>query len=388
MQGDHGADNWANDWVAQAPHDSEQGPDADVQYVGASPSTVAAAAEVWLFVADSSSPKFYAALAEGFITTAEPLSSSTPAPTAETVVVLTESPPALVPRKEIRDRKKKGGASSLHAKRPRRKSPSMSPPAASVSLPLPSSRPESRTSPASDSSGHLRRAAAVAADQRLVKQVSPARRRASVKSLSFLSSAVEPEPLKAVVPATKPNHSESIASAKKPVSYKFVLASSSYSSELSDDSEVPLAALSEPAPPRKKKSIGKKNVTVCPAAGASARRKAPLPAASASAESPEPTAAPVTVAHTARFGSSFDIDPAKLPYYISVVGRKGAARSQKDLYFDVTKGLSRFVQPGSEIQVISGISAVLGNASAALREFSRDLREFIYLFIYHVGAYS
>ena len=193
MQGDHGAGNWANDWVAQGPHYGESGLDAEVQYVGtaqapdASPSTVAAAAEVKLFVADMSSPKFDAALAVGLITTAEPPSSSTPAPTVETVVVHTESPPALGPRKDVRDRKKRSGSSHRHRKRPRRKSTSTSPPAASVSLPLPSSRPESRSSLAPDTSGHLRRAAAVVADQRLEKQVSPARRRASVGSLSSLS---------------------------------------------------------------------------------------------------------------------------------------------------------------------------------------------------------
>ena len=156
MQVDHGAGNWTDDWVAQGPHDSEPGLDAEVQYVGtaqapgASSSTVAAAAEVGLFVADMSSPIFDAALAEGLITTAEPPSSSTPAPTMETVEVHTESPPALVPRKELRDRKKRCGVSRRHGKRPRRKSPLTSPPAASVSLPLPSLRPESRASLAPD----------------------------------------------------------------------------------------------------------------------------------------------------------------------------------------------------------------------------------------------
>ena len=37
----------------------------------------------------------------------------------------------------------------------------------------------------------------------------------------------------------------------------------------------------------------------------------------------------------------------------------------------MTEGLFRFVQPGSKIQVSSGISAVLGNATAALSKFSR-----------------
>ena len=83
------------------------------------------------------------------------------------------------------------------------------------------------------------------------------------------------------------------------------------------------------------------------------------------------------MAHAARFGWGFDIDPSTLPYYISVVVRKGTDLSQKALYFDVTIGLSRFVQPGSEIQVTSGISTVLGNATAALREFFRDLQEFL-----------
>ena len=185
MKGDHGADNWANDWGAQNSHAGEQGADADVEYMGAaqapwaSPSTVAAAAKVGLFAADISSPKFYAALAAGLITPTEPPLSSTPAPTEKLVVVTTESPPALVPRKEVRSKKKTGGAFYRHEKRLRRKSPSVSPPADSVSLPLPSSRPESRTSPAPETSGRLRRAAAVAADQRLVKQSSQARRRFS-----------------------------------------------------------------------------------------------------------------------------------------------------------------------------------------------------------------
>ena len=334
MQGDYGAGNWADDWLALGPHDGEPGLDAEVQYVGtaqapgASPSTVAAAAEVGLFVADMSSPKFDVALANGLITTAEPPSSSTPAPTVETVVVHTESPPALVPRKQVCDRQKRSSVFHRNGRRSRRMSPSTSLPAASVSLPLPSSRAESRASLAPYTSGHLRRASALAADQRLEKQVCVARRRASVGSLSSLSSALKPEPPKAVVPATKPKHSESTNSANKSVSSKFVLVFSTSSSELSNDSETPLAALSEPAPSRKQKSVVKKSVEACPTAGSSALRKAPSQVALASAESFEPTAAPAALSQTARLGFGFDIDPATLPYYISVVGRKGADRSQ------------------------------------------------------------
>ena len=175
----------------------------------------------------------------------------------------------------------------------------------------------------------------------------------------------------------KPMHSELAALAKKSTSSRFVLVSSSSSSELSDDSVTLVAALSEPAPSRKQKSIAKKYAKTRPSGGATERRKAPLPAASACVESSEPTVASAASASTARFGAGFDIDPATLPHYISVVGRKGADRSQKALYFNVKNGLSRFVQPGSEILVTRGISAVLGNATAALRELSRDPREFL-----------
>lgn len=126
MQGDHGNDNLADDWGAQEPQAGQQGADADVDYVGtpqahgASPGTVATAAEFGLFAADISNPKLDAALAAGFIILTEPPSFLTPAPTTETVVVLTESPPASVPRLEVRDRKK-GGASYRHEKRQRRK---------------------------------------------------------------------------------------------------------------------------------------------------------------------------------------------------------------------------------------------------------------------------
>ena len=113
MQGDHGAGNWADDWVAQGPQDGEPGLDAELQYVvttqalGASPSTVASAAEVGLFVADMSSPKFDAALVESLITTAEPPSSSTPAPTVKTVVVHTESPPSVGAEERSTQKKEK-----------------------------------------------------------------------------------------------------------------------------------------------------------------------------------------------------------------------------------------------------------------------------------------
>ena len=64
--------------MAQGRRDSEQGRNANVQYVGtalapgASPSTVEAATEVGLFAADIFSPKFAAALAKGLITPATP----------------------------------------------------------------------------------------------------------------------------------------------------------------------------------------------------------------------------------------------------------------------------------------------------------------------------
>ena len=128
-----------------------------------------------------------------------------------------------------------------------------------------------------------------------------------------------------------------------------MLVSSISSSELSDNSETFLAALSERAHSRKQKSVLKKSVEARPTAGSSARLKAQSQVALASAESPEPTAAPAALVQTARFGSGFDIDPATLQYYISVVERKGADRSQRALYFNVTEGLFRFVQPGSEI---------------------------------------
>ena len=97
-----------------------------------------------------------------------------------------------------------------------------------------------------------------------------------------------------------------------------------------------MAALSEPALTRQQKSIAEKNIMTRPASGALAKRKATLLAPSASAENAELTAAPVAVAHTARIGCTFDIDPATLSYYISVVGRYGADRSQRALYFDMT----------------------------------------------------
>ena len=100
----------------------------------------------------------------------------------------------------------------------------------------------------------------------------------------------------------------------------------------------------------------------------------------ARAESTGPTAAPAALAQTVRFGSGL-ISILRRSNTISVVRRKGADRSQRALYFIVTEGLSSFVQPGSESQVSSGISAVLGNATAALREFFRDLRAFLLHFV-------
>ena len=161
MRSNHGADKRADDWVTQGQRDSEQGPDADVKFVdtalapGASPSTVAAATEIKFFAADISSLTFDAALADGLIIPAKPPLFSTPAPTAVSVVMLTESSQALLPKNVIRDRRKRGADSYFHGKRPQKKSPSLSLPAANVSSLLPSLRPKSRTLPAQDSSGHL-----------------------------------------------------------------------------------------------------------------------------------------------------------------------------------------------------------------------------------------
>ena len=125
-----------------------------------------------------------------------------------------------------------------------------------------------------------------------------------------------------------------------------------------------MAALSEPALVRKQKPIAKKTTRALPSAGAAAQRKAPLPENSPCVEIFEPVVTSAASASTSRFGSGFDIDPATLSHYISIVGRKNAGRIQKALNFDMTKCLSRFVQPGSEIQVTSGITAVLRNATS------------------------
>ena len=66
-----------------------------------------------------------------------------------------------------------------------------------------------------------------------------------------------------------------------------------------------------------------------------------------------------------------------LALYVSVVERKRANRNSKPQYFKAKEELSKYVQPGSSILVSSGMAAALGNGAPALRDLSRELREFL-----------
>ena len=102
MQGNHSANNWADDWKANKTHAGELRSGADVGSVsttkapGTSRGILPATAKIGLLTASVFSPKFDETLAAGLIKPTVPLSSSTPAPIVEPVVVLTDSPLALM----------------------------------------------------------------------------------------------------------------------------------------------------------------------------------------------------------------------------------------------------------------------------------------------------
>ena len=219
-------------------------------------------AAVTLFSGSIISPKFEIAYASGIPDVTQPDKAATSTSTGEgLVVVQTESPPLLAARKPVRDKKKGAGSTHRQGKRPRKSSLVGPLKTASASLPLPdqSARPSRATSP------RLRRAAAVAATQRLERGTSPVRHRSPSEKLVSVS-AMEPVlpkpttvPKKAVVPATKQKSPEFIES-------------STSSSESSDDSATPLAASSGSLPSRNKKAALPKPARARPSSNGSASR--------------------------------------------------------------------------------------------------------------------
>ena len=110
-------------------------------------------------------------------------------------------------RKPVRDKKKGAGSTHRHGNRLRTESPAEPLTTASVSLPL----PDQSAQPSRTASPRLRRAAAVAASQRLQRRASPVCHRVPSEESEAEVSATEPvlpEPTtvpkkKTVVPATK-----------------------------------------------------------------------------------------------------------------------------------------------------------------------------------------
>ena len=251
-----------------------QGGGSQLEYFGSEPAsgmssgTEGEMAAVTLFSDSIISPKFEIAYASGIPSVTQPDNTATSTPAAEgLVVVTTELPSLLAARKPVRD-KKGAGSTNRHGTRPRTMSPAEPLKTACVSLPLPdqSARPSRATSP------RLRRAAAVAASQRLERWTSTGCHRVtSEKSVSDVS-ATEPllsEPTtvpkkKAVVPATKQKSPE------------FIELSTS-SSEFSDDSVTPLAASRGLLPSHSKKAALPKPARARPSSSPSASR-ASLPA--------------------------------------------------------------------------------------------------------------
>ena len=216
-------------------------------------------AAVTLFSGSIISPKFEIAYPSGIPGVTQPDNAATSTPTAEGLVeVQTESPLLLAARKPVRD-KKDAVSTHLHGKRLRTESPAEPLTTASVSLPLPdqSAQPSRTVSP------RLRRAAVVAASQRLERRVSPVRHRVPSEESEAEVSATEPalpEPTtmskkKAVVPATKQKSPEFIES-------------STSSSESSDDSATPLAESLGSLPSRSKNAALPKTARARPSSSA------------------------------------------------------------------------------------------------------------------------
>ena len=63
--------------------------------------------------------------------------------------------------------------------------------------------------------------------------------------------------------------------------------------------------------------------------------------------------------------------------YVSVIERKQANWKLKPQYFKVKEKLSKYVQPRGSILVGSGMRVVFGDGTPALRDLSRELREFL-----------
>ena len=291
---------------------------------GASSGTKGAMAAVTLFSGSIISPKFEIAYVSGIPGVIHIDNAASSTFTGEgLVVVQTESPLLLAARKPVRDKKKGAVSTHRHGKRPRRTSPVEPLKTASASPPL----PNQGAPPQRATSWKLRRAAAVAASQRLERGTSPVRHRVpSEESVSEVSATepVLPEPTtvpkKAVVPATKQ---------KSPEFIEYFTSSS----ESSDDSVTLLAASRESLPSRGKKASLPKPARARPSSSASASRVSLLARALADMGSSARAASSSASALRARRAADVATDPMTLPLYVSVVERKQANRDLKPKYF-------------------------------------------------------
>ena len=192
------------------------------------------------------SPKFEIAYASVIPAVTQPDSAATSTPATEgLVVVQTKSPPLLAARTPVRDNKKGVGLTHRFGKRLSTISPAGPLTTASASLPL----PDQSAQPSRAASPRLRRAAGVAASQRLEKGASPIRHLVPSEESEAEVSATEP-----VLPEpTTVTKKKAVVHATKPKSPEFIESSTS-SSESSDDSVTPLTASRGSLPSRGKKA--------------------------------------------------------------------------------------------------------------------------------------